>query len=281
MMKSPERQCGGDAHGLGQFQLEGDAAERYERWTVPFWLGPWVPGLLDLGALRVGERVLDVATGTGVVARPAARRVAPRGTVTGLDLNAGMLEVARRLPLPPGLTIDWREGSAVDLPFTDGAFDVVLCQQGVQFFPDRPKALGEMRRVLTSAGRVAVSVWTGPSPYISALREGLERYVGAEAAISGAVARSVGDADELCGLLRDAGFRDVVVHHVRMTLRLPAPEEFVPKHPSALPAAGLIAAAGDEARAALVAHMKKATRAYVDGYGLAVPEEVNVATGRP
>src|SRR5215475_2297552 len=236
MMKRSERQCGGDTQGLGQFQLGGDAAERYERWPVPFLLGPWVPGLLDLAALRVGERVLDVATGTGVVARLAARRIAPGGTVTGLDLNAGMLEVA-------------------------------LCQQGVQFFQDRPKALGEMRRVLASAGRVVVSVWTGPSPYISALREGLERYMGAEAAISGAVARSLGDADELCGLLRGAGFRDVVVHHVRMTLRLPAPEEFVPRHLSALPAAGLAAAAGDEARAALVAHMKKATRAYVDGYG--------------
>ena len=223
--------------------------------------------------------MLDVATGTGVVARLAARRVAPGGTVTGLDLNAGMLEVARRLPLPPGLTIDWREGSAVDLPFTDGAFDVVLCQQGVQFFPDRPKALGEMRRVLISAGRVAVSVWTGPSPYIAALSEGLERYVGAEAAISGAAAHSLGDADELCDLLRGAGFRDVVVHHVRMTLRLPAPEEFVLRHLSAVPAAGLVAAVGNEARAALVAHVKDATRPYVDGYGLAVPYEVNVATG--
>ena len=156
----------------------------------------------------------------------------------------------------------------------------MLCQQGLQFFPDRPKALGEMRRVLTSAGRVAVSVWTGPSIYISALREGLERYVGAEAAISGAVARSLGDAEELRGLLQGADFRDVAVHHIRMTLRLPTPEEFVLRHLSAIPAAGLVAAAGEEARAALVAHMKEATRAYVDGYGLAVPEEVNVATGR-
>jgi SAM-dependent methyltransferase len=279
-MKSPERQCGGATQGPGQFQLEGDAAERYERWTVPFLLGPWAPGLLDLAALRVGERVLDVATGTGVVARLAARRVAPAGTVTGLDLNQGMLEVARRLPLPPGLTIDWRQGSAVILPFADGAFEVVLCQQGLQFFPDRPKALGEMRRVLTSAGRVAVSVWTGPSPYSSALREGLERYVGTEAAISGAVARSLGDAEELRSLLRGAGFSDVAVHHIRMTLRLPTPEEFVLRHLSAIPAAGLVAAAGEEARAALVAHMKEATRAYVDGYGWAVPEEVNVATGR-
>jgi SAM-dependent methyltransferase len=273
-------ESGRQRQGLAQFQIEVDAAECYERWAVPFMIGPWAPALLDIAELRVGERVLDVATGTGVVARLAARRVAPGGTVTGLDLNAGMLEVAQRLPLPPGLAIDWRQGSAVDLPFADGTFDVVLSQQGVQFFPDRPKALGEMRRVLTSAGRVAVSVWTGPSPYVSALREGLERYVGTEAAISGAVARSLGDADELRGLLQGARFRDVVVHHVRMTLRLPPPEEFVLRHLSAVPAARLVAAAGEEARAALVAHVKEATRAYVDGYGLAVPEEVNVATGR-
>jgi ubiquinone/menaquinone biosynthesis C-methylase UbiE len=150
----------------------------------------------------------------------------------------------------------------------------------LQFFPDKPKALGEMRRVLASAGRVSLSVWTGPSPYFVALREGLARYVSTEAAISGAVAFSLGDANELRGLLEGAGVRDVMVHEVRMTLRLPPPEEFLLRHLSAVPAAGLVAAAGEEARAALVAHMKEAMRAYVDGYGLAVPQEVNVVTGR-
>jgi len=92
------------AQGRTQFQLQGDAADRYERWIVPFVIGPWAPGLLDLAALRRGHRVLDVATGTGVVARLAARQVVPGGTVTGLDLNEGMLTAARRLPLPSGLT---------------------------------------------------------------------------------------------------------------------------------------------------------------------------------
>jgi hypothetical protein len=149
----------------------------------------------------------------------------------------------------------------------------------LQFFPDRLKALGEMRRVLTSVGRVALSVWTGRSPYLVAQREGLARYVSAEAASTSAAAFSLGDAAELRGLLEGAGFRDVVVHHVQMTLRLPPPEEFLLRHLSAVPVAELVAAAGEEARAALVAHMKDATRAYVDGYGLAVPQEVNVATG--
>ena len=128
-----------EAQRLTQFQLQGDAAERYERWAVPFVVGPWVPGLLDLAALRPGERVLDIATGTGLVARLAARRVTPGGTVIGLDLNEGMLKAAERLPLPPDLAIGWRQGSALALPLFDGAFDVVLCQQGLQFFPDRLK----------------------------------------------------------------------------------------------------------------------------------------------
>jgi ubiquinone/menaquinone biosynthesis C-methylase UbiE len=280
MTLADESKSGREAERLTQFQLQGNAAERYEQWVVPFISGPWVPPLLDLVELRAGERVLDVACGTGVVSRLAARRMAPSGTVTGLDLNEGMLSVAGRLPLPPGLTIDWRQGSALALPFADQAFDVVVCQHGVMFFPDRLKALSEMRRVLTPGGRVALSVWAGPSPYFAAQREGLARYVGAEAASTSAVAFSLGDAAELGGLLKGAGFRDVVVHLVRMTLRLPAPEEFLLRHLSALPPAELIAAAGEETRAALIAHMKEATRAYVDGYGLAVPQEVNVATGR-
>jgi hypothetical protein len=156
----------------------------------------------------------------------------------------------------------------------------VLCQQGLQFFPDRQKALGEMRRALTPTGRVALSVWTGPSPYFVAQREGLARYVSTQAATSTAAAFSLGDAAELRALLEKAGFRDIAIHHVRMTLRLPPPEEFLLRHLSAVPAGEMVAAAGDEARAALVSHMKEATRAYVDGYGLAIPQEVNVATGR-
>jgi len=272
--------AGNPAPGLTQFQLQGDAAERYERWVVPFVIGPWAPGLLDLAELRAGQRVLDVATGTGVIARLAARRVTPGGAVTGLDLNEGMLKAARQFPLPPGVTIDWRQGSALALPFSDGAFDVVLCQQGLQFFPDRVKALREMHRVLVSGGRVALSVWTGPSPYFVALREGLARHVSPEAATSSAAAFTLGDSDELSGLLKRADFHDVVVHHVRMTLRFPAPEEFLLRHLSAVPVAELVAAASEEDRAALVVHMKEAMRGYVDGYGLAVPQEVNVATAR-
>ena len=136
-----------------------------------------------------------------------------------------------------------------------------------------------MRRVLVPGGRAALSVWTGASPYFMALRDGLARYISSEAAASTEAAFSLPDAAELRGLLEAAGYRDVLVHNIRMTLRLPPLDEFLLPHLSSLPVAGLVATASEESRAALIAHMKENTREYVDGYGLAVPQEVNVATG--
>jgi SAM-dependent methyltransferase len=89
------------------FQVSGSAAELYERYAVPYVLGPWAPELVDLALLKRGERVLDLACGTGVVARLAASRVGSSGHVIGIDLNAGMLAVASALPPPSGAAIVW------------------------------------------------------------------------------------------------------------------------------------------------------------------------------
>jgi SAM-dependent methyltransferase len=276
---SPTHETAGESQRIAEFQLQGNAAQRYERWVVPFVSHPMVSPLLDLADVRQGERVLDLATGTGLVARLAARRVTPGGAVTGLDLNEEMLMVARELPLPPGLKIEWRQSSAQALPFDDGVFDLVVCQQGFQFFPDRMAALQEMRRVLRASGRVALSVFTGASPYFMALRDAVERHVSVEAAASTAAGWSLRDANEFGAVLTNAGFHDVVVHHVQLTLRLPALNEFVLRHLSALPLGESLVGAGDEARAALIADVEEAMRAYIDGYGVAVPQEINVATG--
>src|SRR5512143_2428277 len=276
---NPQHDPSRESQRVAQFQLQGNAAERFERWVVPFVSWPMVLPLLDLAGLRAGERVLDLATGTGLLARMAARRVTPGGAVTGLDLNDEMLKVARELPLPPGLKIEWRHGSALALPFDDGAFDVVVCQQGFQFFPDRMEALHQMRRVLRATGHVALSVVTGPSPYFMAVRDAVARHVSAEVARSTAAGFSLGDAEEFGDLLKGAGFHNVLVRHVPLTLRLPAPDEFVLQHLSAMPLAESVAGVSNEARAALVADMEEAMSAYTDGYGLAVPQEINVATG--
>ena len=130
-------------------------AETYEKFMVPAIFAPWVSSLLNLADLKHGERVLDVACGTGIVARSAMEKVGEDGHVVGLDFNTGMLGVARAL-LP---SVEWQEGDATDMPFSEGRFDAVLCQQGLQFCSDRSAAVGEMYRVLAPGGRVVISAW--------------------------------------------------------------------------------------------------------------------------
>src|SRR4051794_4440488 len=126
----------------------GRVAEAYERVQVPAIFTGWATDLVSIADLRAGERILDVACGTGIVARLAAPRVAPAGHVVGVDVNAAMLTVARAQPQPAGAVIEWHQGDAAALPFPDAAFDVVLCQQGLQHMADRGAAVREMRRVL-------------------------------------------------------------------------------------------------------------------------------------
>lgn len=164
--------------------LHGTGAKIYERGLVPAVFAPWAALLIEQARLQPGERVLDVACGTGVVARRSAQHVGPTGKVIGLDLNGDMLAVARSLLELPGASIGWQEGNALALPFTDETFDVVLCQQGLQFFSDRPAALREMHRVLGHGGQVIRSVW-GPlerNPGHAALVRALERHLDAAAA---------------------------------------------------------------------------------------------------
>jgi ubiquinone/menaquinone biosynthesis C-methylase UbiE len=159
----------------------GTAGDVYEREMVPRLFAPWAELHLRAADLRAGDRVLDVACGTGVVARRAAAAVGPAGRAVGLDFNEVMLTTARASDSDGA--VEWRQGDAQELPFDDGSFDAVSCQHGVMFFPDRAKALREMRRVLRPGGRVVVSVWSGldGAPGYAALSDALVRHVGPEA----------------------------------------------------------------------------------------------------
>ena len=208
--------------------LSGGPAEIYERYMVPGIFGHWARELLDLADPRSGERVLDVACGTGVVARQAAERVGRTGRVVGLDYHAGMLAKARSLGLAGGLAVEWREGDAQRLPLPDGGFDLVTCHQGLQFFPDRPAALREMRRVLAPGGRSAVATWQGlgRNPGHAALTAALARRAGAEVAALMQGAFSLDDAEELRQLLAEAGFERVEVLHRTRPSQFPSSRAF-------------------------------------------------------
>ena len=262
-----------------QWQISGNAPESYEHYLVPALFTPWATDLVERMALQTGERVLDVACGTGSVARLAAQHVSPGGAVTGLDLNPGMLARARTLPQPTDVQMEWREGNAGELPFANAAFHVVLCQQGLQFFPDRLAALREMHRVLVPGGRLALGVWRPlqHNPYLTALGNALERHVSAEVAAGMRAVCALGDAEELRSLLVQAGFRDVRIRIAILVMRFASVEAFIPGQFAATPFAGAVAALDAAARTALLEDVRLALRSYTDDEGVAVPNEAHIA----
>ena len=111
-----------------RWQVSGNAAEAYERYLVPTLFTPWAHDLIARAALQPGERVLDVACGTGIVARLAAAHVGVAGHVVGVDLNPDMLAIARaQPPATASARVEWREGDANALPCNDATFDAVFC----------------------------------------------------------------------------------------------------------------------------------------------------------
>jgi SAM-dependent methyltransferase len=264
----------------GQWQLSAEAAELYERYVARYILGPWAPLLVDVAHVDIGERALDVACGTGVVARIAAQRVGPGGRVVGVDLNPGMIAVAGSLPTPVGAPIEWLERSAVNLLLPDASFDVVLCQQGLQFFPDKLVALWEMRRVLVHGGRLALSVWNSTGLYNAALGEALARFVGNEAGTKFCASRQVPAKEDLQRLATEAGFCDVEVRVNRLDIHLPHLIGFILDHLAATPIAPFIAATGPEARKQIGASVMKQLQRYADGDGVTYPEETHVVTAQ-
>jgi ubiquinone/menaquinone biosynthesis C-methylase UbiE len=263
------------------WQVEGSAAELYQRLVVPAMTGVWAADLVDRAQPSPGASVLDVACGTGVVARLCAERVGTAGRVSALDLNPDMLAVARSLPPGAGASIDWHEGSALALPFQDASFDVVLCQLGLQFFPDRPGALAEMRRVLTPAGRLALSVYSpierNPAP--QALVEALDRR-GERTAVEIKRAEHVlGDRDGLAALVSDAGFAEVDVETVVIVVRLASVADYVRIQLAATPI-GAAVADRDRLFDVLVEELSEALAPYVGPEGLGFPQESHVVLAR-
>ncbi len=133
-------------------------AEAYERFIAQNIFVPWTADLLTRAAVENGSRVLDLACGTGIAARQIAPLLGSQGKLTGLDISPAMLAIARSLMPADGPNVEWHEGSGTEMPFPDASFDLVVCQQGLQFFPDRQLGMNEIYRVLAPGGRAVVSV---------------------------------------------------------------------------------------------------------------------------
>jgi ubiquinone/menaquinone biosynthesis C-methylase UbiE len=261
-----------------RWQVSASAAENYERINVPRLFGPWAEVLVDRAGLTAGQRVLDVACGTGVVARLAAQRVGPSGSVTGIDLNEGMLAEAAR-HVPAGLSIEWELADAQQLPFDDQQFDVVLCQQGLQFLPDRQQAIAQMRRVLRRGGLAAVAAWApiDRSPVAHARHQGLIQYLGEDI-----MSRPFRDGDpiEWAHLFDEAGFSTIETDTVELVLPSGDPRAEVEGSLGALPIADKIRAMDDATYEAMIDDIVALLQPWITNETLAAPTTSNLILAR-
>jgi ubiquinone/menaquinone biosynthesis C-methylase UbiE len=201
-------------------QVSRSAAEVYEEFFLPALFQEWPARVMASAGLRAGQRVLDVACGTGVLSRAVADRVGPSGSVVGLDVNAGMLDVAaRKAP-----HIEWRAGRAEELPFEDEAFDAVVSQFGLMFFDDRAVAAEEMARVLRRGGRLAVAVWDRleRSPGYAAVTKLLQRLFGDSVASAMRAPFSLGDRSTLRSLFESEDLENLRITTERGEARFPS-----------------------------------------------------------
>jgi ubiquinone/menaquinone biosynthesis C-methylase UbiE len=256
----------------------GSAPENYERYFVPTIGGPFAADLIAEAALRPGERVLDVACGTGVVARLGAERVGPGGTVAALDLNPAMVSVARSIP-STGAAVRWYETSAESIPLPDDMFDVVLCQLGLQFMADKSAALREMRRVLAPGGRVLVTT-PPPNAFFDVLAEAMSRHVGGEAGAFVRMVFSLDDPAIIERLFREAGFADVNVRTYVKDLRLPEAREFLWQYVHCTPLTGMLASLDAARIAALERDVVDRWARWSDADGMSYGQGMHVAKAR-
>lgn len=264
------------------WQVHGTAADAYEAYLVPSIFAPMSRRLVAAADVRPGDRVLDVACGTAVVARAAAALVGPTGTVTAVDVNPDMLATAARVTADVAPTIELREGDVHDLPFDDGAFDVTVCEEAVQFFADRVGALREMRRVTTTGGRVAFSVLrsTEHNPVYEVFAAALGEFAGPDAERMMRSPFALGDA---AILRRDAEAAGLVEVRVRIAVseeRFPSVAEFIRREGASSPLAGPLGALDDERRRGLVGALEERLAGHLDDDGIAFHNETHVVTAR-
>lgn len=253
------------------------AAQTYRRLQLPYIFAPWAKVLLEVVPPAPGESVLDVATGPGTVARQAALAAGPSGRVTGVDISAAMLAVARSWPADAGAApIDYVEASAGSLALSDASFDVAYCQQGMQHMDDPLLALAEIRRLLRPAGRLGLALWV-TSPF------GLFRRVAAEMGLAGRASHPSNfghDASELEAALRNSGFRDVEVHTRELIAILDGGIPQALEIAEGTSAGEIMASLSEARRREVRAAMTRALEPFLDGSAVQFSTVANLAQAR-
>lgn len=263
-----------------EWQLSGSAAELYEQYLVPTIFVPWAQHLLSKAVPKSGDNILDVACGTGIVARMAKARVGPAGRVIGVDINNGMLDVARSVSNDK--SIEWLETDVGDIPLEDCIFDIAYCQQGLQFFPDKVGALREIARLLRPGGNcmVVVAQSLDQNPLMRSQATALAKHISEDATAGIRAVCSLANGQEIMELFEEAGYVDVDWDTVDLTLTYNDGREFVRNGILSTPVAGIISNWSDHSRNALVDDILTGFCDYFDGKSLTFPHVSSVVSGK-
>lgn len=252
--------------------------ENYEQYFVPLIGEPVAKDQVRLADLHEGEKILDVACGTGIVARLAEAKAGPEGTVTGVDINPGMLAVARALT--SGGSIRWHEASAEDMPFPDESYDMVMCQMGLQFMEDKVAALREMHRVLVSGGRLVLNVPGRAGEAFRIMAQAMERHISPEAGGFVRQVFSLNDPGEIDKLASDAGFVEVNVSTRNKTFTLSPPGQFLWQYIHSTPLAGVLAEVDEEVKKTFEEEVTGQWQAFVDDGSFIYEQPIIFVTAR-
>jgi ubiquinone/menaquinone biosynthesis C-methylase UbiE len=265
-----------------QWQLTRQTAERYEEVIVPTILGLFAKSLVEWAGLAEGATVLDVGCGTGAATRLAAKQVGPSGRVIGVDVNPGMIDVARSIPSDQGATIEWHEQSAYSLPVGDQSVDGVLSAQMLQFLQNKEAGVAEMARVLKPGGRVAVSAWAAmqENPYFHAQVDASTKYLGADVAAGIRAGLSLSKVEDIRALFDAAGFTEIETIVRQLDLTLPNLADFIPRHIRATPLAAGFNAALASVQEALVEEMSSRLAEYKTNGEVQIPFRSHLVRAR-
>ncbi len=217
------------------FQVGLGVPDHYDTYVAPL-MKPFIAALLA-AVVRPGQRVLDVACGTGFATRAASSIVGSGGSVSAIDINPGMIQKARQQPTPGD--VGWQVGSALDLPFEDASFDAVICQQGLQFFPSPADGLAEMHRVLRRGGSLGATVWAPIhlSPYLDAQASMISEHCGIAPAVLEQAVPPEGEA-LLHPWATQAGLSDPHIETLQLVVEFPPLRQHIVNHLRALPWSG-------------------------------------------
>lgn len=258
------------------FQLTDAAARKYQAHSVPAMFAPLAEATLEKITLTPDAHIIDIACGTGALTRLIARDLPGRGRVVGTDLNATMLDVAREMQPETPHEMHWEAADVTALPFDDDTFNMGFIQQGLQFFPDKPAALAEVRRILKPGGQLILTCWRAISPFNNALAEALAMHVSDKAAEKARAPFSFRDGGLITQLLQQAGFTidrlDGVILHRRF--------EDLGAQILALPVESDMRTAGEEATQAVITEAANRLMPYNQAGVFIVPQEAHLFVAR-